>query len=124
MPTYNSAYNWIFRPPAAAQLCDGFANSGGAAAKLVNRGRLVDGVVVKDMKYTLFEELPLLFHIMARDEQWGSIFKLASVSSAFSCKAMKDINYRNAQLVKLQKLQSAEDRADDLDVENVVRNLE
>ena len=42
VPSYDSAYNWIFRRQSE---CGGLASRGGAAAK-VNRGRLVNGVVV------------------------------------------------------------------------------
>ena len=92
MPSYDSAYNWIFR---SLSECGGLASRGGAAAK-VNRGRLVDGVVVKDIKHFLLEKLPLVFEIMARNEEWESILKLACVASVFSCKAKEHINYRNA----------------------------
>ena len=80
--------------------------------------------MVKDIKHFLLEKLPLVFEIMARNEEWESILKLACAASVFSCKAKEDINYRNAQLAKQAKLQSAKDSADDQDVENVVRNLE
>ena len=105
LPCYSTASNWIFRQERSI------------AAFKVNRGRLVDGVVVRDAKDILFVALQCLFKYLGEQKESKLIVRLACTATKFRLKAKSDTNYLQALLAK------PEPPAEDPDVETLVRDL-